>query len=161
MEKEIFDEVRANYTDGNFICIDAWKIGKEEGSVIAVVNVKTADVYWIDKFAMNYSPMANNVVNEVVKKIKDDIWLLLVAVDEDDDYVVPCFAVKSSEIVSGNVVEYAKENLFRDLGYIKKEEMDEDVLVAYNTLCDNIGSSTGAIENFEGYTLYWKEIAVI
>ena len=47
MTKErYYDEVRNNYTDGNFTYIDAWEHDKDEGHTVAVVH-GTGDVFYI------------------------------------------------------------------------------------------------------------------
>ena len=156
-----FSEVRSEYVDDGYYHVYGWKTydDNEDGKTIAVVNAKTADVFWVDNCARD-CPEANAAIDEVVKKIRDDKWLALVAVDGEDDFVILCVAAKTSQIESGAMVDYIKENLYSYLPYMNKEEMEEDVLEDYNQVCDFIGKNCGGVKTFDGYTLYWKEIDV-
>lgn len=66
-----YNEIKSNYRDGNFTCIDAWETDdeNEEGKVIAVVH-NSGDVYYIDKRAM-YDEQVTAEINKVLTTIKD------------------------------------------------------------------------------------------
>jgi len=68
--ERIYSEVKCDYNDGDFWCVDAWKTNdpNEEGSVIAVINDVTGGVYAIK----DLDDVAKEVIKEKVKEIKGD-----------------------------------------------------------------------------------------
>lgn len=68
MTKErYYDEVRNNYTDGNFTYIDAWEHDKDEGHTVAVVH-GTGDVFYIPGYRID--SLVEEAIDEVIDKIK-------------------------------------------------------------------------------------------
>ena len=70
--KEHWAEVRNDYNNGEgYWTIDAWETSDPdaEGKVIAVINDKTAEVYYIDSCA-RYSPKAQEAINERIEAVK-------------------------------------------------------------------------------------------
>ena len=71
--KEFYSEVKCDYNnEEGFWCVDAWRTqdGDEEGKVIAAIHETTGDIFYVEPEA-RISPYAQEVINEVVKNIKE------------------------------------------------------------------------------------------
>lgn len=68
--KEFYSQVCCSYLQEGFWCVDAWRTDdqNEEGHVVAVINDKTADIFYIEPEA-RFSPKAQETINAKVAEL--------------------------------------------------------------------------------------------
>ena len=128
--KELYEEVRCDYNDGEgYQHIDAWEHGKEDGATVAVVNDKTGDVYYLQPEARLYSPMVKKAVDNVVAQIKKSrhkVWVVTrneVSDFEEFEYEPKVFCDRESarkylaELRKNGIEEYIGEGKDKDDSY--------------------------------------------
>lgn len=157
---KMFDEIHNNYVDDNYYHIDAWKRGEEQGTVVAVVNARNGDAYFIDKMAIGDAD-ANAAIEEVKKKIESkNPQMVLMVVDTNDNTCVPYLTTDYHTIGTHKLLEALENSIPYYIGMAEEadvEEVKQEAREAAKELCD----STGAVVRLHEYELYWEEVALV
>lgn len=110
-----YTEVRNNYNnDEGYWTVDAWENPDDNatGKVVAVVNDKTAEVYYIEPYA-RFSPLVTEAVEELKKRVEATMTKLYVAsvteLDTGTVVSVTSFSALAPQDLAGKVIGFLRE----------------------------------------------------